>query len=157
MMIVCNTTPFIALASVGKIELLQKNYGSLIVPEAVVEEIEHGGKIYVPSLTSMNWISVVANETGQNNHLLFQLDYGERQVILHALKIQPDMVLIDDKTARDIAEFLGLKVKGTLGVLAEAKRKGLIPSFKEPAMMMKAQGIRFSQKLIEEIALSLGE
>ncbi len=107
--------------------------------------------------TSFNWISVVPNEIGQNDQLLFQLDYGERQVILHALKIQPDMILIDDRTARNIAEYLGLKVKGTLGVLVEAKRKGLIPSFKKPAMEMKAQGIRFSQRLIEEIAANLGE
>jgi hypothetical protein len=71
------------------------------------------------------------------------------------LKLKPDLVLIDDKTARNIAEYLGINVKGTLGVLVEAKRKGLISSFKKPAFKMKEHGIRFSEQLINEISSTL--
>lgn len=155
--VVCNTTPLIALAAIDKLELLPGLYTSIMVPQAVVEEIDQGGKIYVPELTRLDWISVVPNEADPTNHLLFQLDYGERHVILNALKIQSPLVLLDDRMARNIAEYLGLTVKGTLGVLAEAKRKGLITSFKELAMAMKTQRIWYSQTLIDEIALRLGE
>ena len=52
---------------------------------------------------------------------------------------------------------MGLHVKGTLGVLVDAKRKGLITSFKKMALEMRENGIRFSLRLIEEIALALKE
>ena len=157
MKVICDTTPFIALSSIGQIQLLKDIYFPIIVPLAVIEEVSEGGKINVPDLALFDWIEVISNVANVENRLLFQLDYGERQVVLNALKLQPDLVLIDDRTARNIAEYLGLKVKGTLGVLVEAKRKGLIPSFKVPALKMKEHGIRFSEQLINEISFNLGE
>ena len=157
MKVICNTTPFIALSSIDQIGLLKEVYSSIILPRAVIEEINEGGKINVPDLTAFDWIEVIPNVTNVENRLLFQLDYGEQQVVLNALKLKPDLVLIDDKTARNIAEYLGINVKGTLGVLVEAKRKGLISSFKESALNMKEYGIRFSEQLINEISSSLEE
>lgn len=157
MKVICDTTPFIALASVDKIFLLRDIYSSVIVPEAVIEEINEGGKIHVPDLKTFEWIKVVSNVTTTENQLLFQLDYGERQVVLNALKLQTDLVLIDDRVSRNIAEYLGLNVKGTLGVLVDAKKKEMIPSFRELAMKMREQGIRFSIRLIEEISSALKE
>jgi len=157
MKVICNTTPFISLSSIGEINLLRQIYSSVIVPKAVVEEINRGGEISVPDLTSLDWVEVVSNVTTSENRLLFQLDYGERQVVLNALKRQANLVLIDDRVARNIAEYLGLNVKGTLGVLVEAKRKELIPSFKKAAFKIKEQGIHYSIRFIDEIASSLGE
>jgi len=157
MTVISNTTPFIALAAIDQLALLPTLYTSVIVPQAVVKEVEFGGKIYVPNLTLLDWISVVPDEISQYGHFPFQLDDGERQVILNAIKMQASLVLLDDRLARNIAEYLGLKVKGTLGVLAEAKQKGLISSFRELAMAMKVQGLRYSQRLIDEMALKLGE
>lgn len=157
MKIICNTTPFIALASIGQVDLLQKIYTSIEVPEAVVKEINEGGKIYVPDISNFEWVDVLRNIRNQDDRLLFQLDNGERQVILNALNQNADLVLIDDLIARKIADYLGLKVKGTLGVLVEGKRRGMIPSFKDYAFRMKEQGIRFSDRLILEIAKELDE
>lgn len=157
MKVICNTTPFIALSSIDQLRLLKEIYSSIIVPMAVIEEIGEGGKINVPDLASFDWIEVIPNVTNIENRLLFQLDYGEQQVVLNALKLKPDLVLIDDRTARNIAEYLGLQVKGTLGVLVEAKRIGLISSFKEPALKMREHGIRFSEQLINEISSALEE
>ncbi len=46
-----------------------------------------------------------------------------------ASKCQADWVIIDEKIGRNMAEYLGLHVTGTLGVLLKAKQQGLIPSF----------------------------
>jgi len=43
--VVGNTTPLIALAAIDKLELLPGLYTSIMVPQAVVEEIDQGGKI----------------------------------------------------------------------------------------------------------------
>lgn len=157
MKVICNTTPFIALSSIDQIGLLKEIYSSLITPRAVIEEVSAGGAICVPDLASLDWIEVVPNVSTVENRKLFQLDYGERQVVLNALELKANLVLIDDRTARNIAEYLGLQVKGTLGILVEAKRKGLILSFKEAALKMKEQGIHFSEQLINEISLNLKE
>jgi len=157
MKVICNTTPFIALSSIDQLGLLKEIYSSIIVPRAVIEEINEGGNVNVPDLTSFDWIEVIPNVINVENRLLFQLDYGEQQVVLNALRLKPDLVLIDDKTARNIAEYLGINVKGALGVLVEAKRKGLISSFKKAAFKMREHGIRYSEQLINEISSTLEE
>lgn len=155
--IICNTTPFIALASIDRVGLMEKLYEAVSVPEAVIEEVRAGGPIRVPDLTSLKWIHVISNVTTHEHKLLYQLDYGERNVILNALKMDADLVLIDDRIARNIAEHMGLHVKGTLGVLVDAKRKGLIASFEEMALEMRENGIRLSLRLIREISSALEE
>lgn len=39
--VVANTTPLIALADIGKLELLKELYGEVWIPEAVLEEIRN--------------------------------------------------------------------------------------------------------------------
>jgi predicted nucleic acid-binding protein len=157
MKVICNTTPFIALASVDQVQLLKEVYNSVFVPAAVIDELRQGGPIPVPDVQAYEWVKVVPNIEDISNRLLFQLDFGERQVVIRALRDDADLVLIDDRLARNIAEYLGLKVKGTLGVLVEAKRKGLIKSFRSLSLRMRKEGIYYSQRLIEEIARELGE
>lgn len=157
MKVICNTTPLISLSAIDSLFLLETIYTSVVVPEAVSEEINQGGRINVPDLTSFNWIEIIPNILTFEERLLFQLDYGERQVILNAIKLQADLVLLDDKVARNIAEYLGINVKGTLGVLVEAKRKNIISSFRDLAIKMREQGIYFSLQLINEISEALKE
>ena len=38
--VVSNTTPLIALADIGHLDLLQKLYGEILIPEAVLNEIK---------------------------------------------------------------------------------------------------------------------
>jgi predicted nucleic acid-binding protein len=56
-----------------------------------------------------------------------------------------------------VAEYLGLNVTGTLGILAKAKFSGLIPSFQQAAMDMRQQGIHYNTALIARLAQHLGE
>ena len=105
------------------------------------------------ALTGVGHASVAEIE----QHNILRASHLAMRRAIAALSVVPDLVLIDDKTARNIAEYLGINVKGTLGVLVEAKRKGLISSFKEPALKMKKYGIRFSEQLINEISSSLEE
>jgi predicted nucleic acid-binding protein len=51
---------------------------------------------------------------------------GEKSVIDLFLKLKADLALLDDKLARDSAKKLGVKVKGTLGVIIDAYRKKLL-------------------------------
>jgi predicted nucleic acid-binding protein len=66
-------------------------------------------------------------------------------------------VVIDERRARNLAEYLGLRVTGTLGILTKAKANGMIPSFREAAGAMRRQGIFYSQGLIDRLAHRVGE
>ena len=156
-MIVCsNTTPFIALTSVRLLNLLPELFGKIHVPESVVRECAVGGLIDVPPLTSLEWVVVHPNPVGDLPGL-WELDAGEKDAILLAVRTKADWILIDERIGRSTAEYLGLSVSGTLGVLVKARRAGLIPLFSAAAEAMRQQGIRFSAELVRRIARHLGE
>ncbi len=74
-----------------------------------------------------------------------------------ASKHHDSLVIIDERLGRNVAEYMGLPVTGTLGVLAKAKTRGLIPSFYAAAQGMREQGIYYSEGLIARLAQHLGE
>lgn len=43
------------------------------------------------------------------------------------MEIKADLILIDEEMARDEARIAGVKVKGTIGILMEAYKKGILP------------------------------
>ena len=55
-----------------------------------------------------------------------QLDPGEAEAIIVAGELHAGLLLVDEKRGRRIAIDRGLEVTGLLGVLAEAKARGLI-------------------------------
>ena len=157
MIVYSNTTPFIALASIGRLELLQQLFGKVHVAQSVIDECAEGGRILVPDLRSLDWVISVADETTLALPVLFELDRGEKQTIILARKYKAARVIIDERLGRRVAEYLGLSVTGTLGVLVKAKSTGLIPSFHEAAQAMRQQGIHYNADLITRLAQHLGE
>ena len=157
MRVFSNTTPFIALASIDQLQLLQQLFGSVYVAQSVIEECAEGGEILVPHLQTLSWVIPVADESSSNLPVLFELDRGEKQTLLLASKHHDSLVIIDERLGRNVAEYMGLPVTGTLGVLAKAKTRGLIPSFFAAAQGMREQGIYYSEGLIARLAQHLGE
>ena len=64
---------------------------------------------------------------------------------------------IDEKIGRNMAEYLGLHVTGTLGILLKAKQQGLIPSFIESVKAMQNRGIYFHEALLQKLAKTVAE
>lgn len=123
----------------------------------MLAECEEGGKIIVPDLRNLPWVVVVPDEATLSLPVQFELDRGERHTIALALKYSADAVIIDERIGRRMAEYFGLHVTGTLGILAKAKAAGLIPSFYDAASEMSKQGIFFNHDLIVRLATHLGE
>ena len=74
-----------------------------------------------------------------------------------ASKYQADWFIIDEKIGRNMAEYLWLRVTGTLGILLKAKQQGLIPSFTDNVKAMRDQGIYYQTTLITKLAQTVGE
>jgi len=127
--VIVNTTPLIALADIGQLDLLRKLYTEIMIPGAVDYEI-----MSEPARTlvsAADWIKVM-NITGmvQKSSFSSRLHSGEIEVILLAQETAADLLIIDDNAAKKTAKFLGFTVTGTMGVLLRAKREGLINEVK---------------------------
>jgi len=108
-----NTAPFIALAGIGQIELLPRLFNAIHVADAVIEECAEGGRIVVPDLRSLDWVVAAGEMSGSIQPVLMELDGGEKQTIALAFARHADLVIMDERLGRRIAEYVGLNVTGT--------------------------------------------
>jgi predicted nucleic acid-binding protein len=157
MRVFSNTTPIIALSSINQLHLMPALFKEVYVVDTVINECAKGGKIIVPDLTGLNWLHCVESKNYAHNPLLISLDDGEKHTIESALFHQADYTIIDEKLGRNLAEFLGLTVIGTLGILLKAKQQNKIPSFIDCVKAMQTQGIRYNNQLVERLAVQIGE
>lgn len=133
MIVVTNAGPLMALAKVGAIDLLPILFPGCIVPAAVYDEVVIAGlktmrpdALAVDAAVKSGKLDVlpVADSDLPPEIQDLPLDRGERHVIHLARVRLADLVLLDDSRARSIAASLGLRVKGTLGVIIAAYRSG---------------------------------
>ena len=157
MIVFSNTTPFIALSSINKLELLPKLFGQIHVVTEVIEECAVGGIIPVPDLRAIPWVIEVYPSQAISISILLELDKGEKYTLQMAKEMNANRVIIDEKIGRDVAEYLGLEVTGTLGILLKAKQNGWIESFTENAKAMSDQGIHYNKALIKKLANAIEE
>lgn len=126
---VSNTSPLLYLHQLGSLDLLERLYGKLLVPEGVATEL-NAGKLLgydVPDLRRLSWIEIVQVPNVNVLALVTDLGIGEREAI--ALAKQSNLLaLLDDALARRHAALVGIRFTGTIGVLIKAKRLGFVPS-----------------------------
>lgn len=157
MIVFSDTTPIIALSSIRLLDLLPRLFGQVHLVTAVIDECHVGGRIAVPDLLTLGWVAVVEVTAPIHPGILLELDKGEKHTLDMALKLKADRVLMDEKIGRNMAEYLGLQVTGTLGILLSAKKKGWIPSFLDCVAAMRNQGIYYHPGLIRKLAEEIGE
>lgn len=157
--VVCNTSPLIALAKGDLLHILPRLFYPFYVPYAVIKEIKSG-----PSddpiqrqIDSLLWVRQIDIEPPLSPLVTWQLGAGESEVIEFARINNGVSVILDDYKARKTANTLGIKVYGTLSVLALAKNKGIIDSFRDAASKIVAAGLYVSGELIEAVAKQLRE
>jgi len=128
--IVCNTSPLQYLYQLGLLDIVKALAGQLIVPPAVVAELAEGRArgVDLPDLGQLDWVTVRSPLSNAATPLVTDLGPGETQVLMLALEAPDAIVVLDDALARQLAEALSLRLTGTLGLLLDAKRAGLLPA-----------------------------
>lgn len=161
MKVVCNSSVLISLTTLTQLSLLKKKFGEIIVPKAVyIEVVEEGGEREgAREVKSSKWIKVEEVKDAALVKLLSaELDKGESESIALAHEISADLVLLDEKDARQRAERLELRVLGTVGILIWAKKKGYIKSLKGQLDLLQDKAkFRISQLVYEKALESVGE
>lgn len=155
--VVSNTTPLISLVGVGLLDLLPAIYTAVWIPEAVHAEYQTGRAHHPgsPDLDTLAWLSI--HPTAAHPSVPASLDAGEAAALSLALAHHARLVLLDEQRARRAAVQLGLPIAGSLTVLLEAKRRGLIPLVGPILDRMVAQGRRISAPLKARVLDLAGE
>jgi len=83
--------------------------------------------------------------------LTARLGRGEAEAIVLAKELPADFVVLDDATARRIAETEGCHVLGLLGLVVHAKQQGFIPAVKPTLDRIVAAGFYLDDKLYRTI------
>ena len=157
--VVSDTTPLHYLILIRQDSVLEKLYGRIMVPPAVLQELGHAAappEVSTWSQSPPDWLTVQAPATIPPH--FENLDFGERQALALAKEIHAELVLLDDKVARRFAEKEELKVKGTLGVIADAAKAGLL-DFRKTVETLQRTTMRLephlARRIIEEFEKEL--
>jgi hypothetical protein len=162
--VVSDTSPITNLAAINQLDLLHQLYGCIIIPKAVYNEMAGVGKP-VPGaieVQTLPWIQT--QEVADSNQVTEiqanqeNIDLGEAEAIILALELKADLLLMDERRGRAVATSYGLNVAGLLGVLLQAKRKGLVPSVKPLIdQLIKQVDFRVSNQLYATVLQAAGE
>ena len=144
--IIANTSPLQYLHQLGALTVFPKLVGSIIVPPAVHDELSAGRKLGLdlPDIQKLDWISVRLPSSSVALPMVNNLGAGERQVLALALETADAICILDDALARRIAGVLKLRITGTLGILIDAKRCGLIATVRPQLDRLQSLGFRLA-------------
>jgi predicted nucleic acid-binding protein len=151
MIVVADASPLNYLVLIDQIALLPALYQRVLIPEAVLAELQRPRAPKSVGLwiaTPPPWLEVCAVH-GMPDESLLTLDWGERDAILLALERGVPVVLIDEAEGRREAERHNVRVAGTLAVLEQGAERGLI-DFPAAIERLRQTNFRLSSNLIQK-------
>ena len=124
MIVVSDSVPLISLMKAEQLDLLRRLYHEILIPEAVYRELTSNDSfadeanairtsafIRVVSVQDRNAVDVLQKVSG--------LDLGESEAIIYAYadESKADILLIEEEAGRRVAKSLGIRVRGSIGIL----------------------------------------
>jgi predicted nucleic acid-binding protein len=73
------------------------------------------------------------------------------------LEMRGAVVVLDDAPARELAEILGLRFTGTLGLLLDTKKAGLVPKLRPLLERLQALRFRLASRTFSDVLRLAGE
>ena len=125
MIIISDTTPINYLVLIDEIDILEKLFGRVLIPEAVFAEFHNPGtpkQVTDWADSSPVWLEVRTASPAFIAQVK-KLGAGEREAIALAIELQANAVLIDERKGTKEARKNNLLVLGTLAILERAGEK----------------------------------
>lgn len=157
---VADTSPLIFLAKLDRLDLLQRGAKEILVPPAVVAEVqEYRDEAHWRIEEALDkWLTVTpVRDRGVVEVLLADLDPGEAETIALALEIRAERVVMDDLDGRRFARRVELNAIGTLGLLLAACLRGELPSLRAEIERLEEGGFRIGESLRQAVLEAAGE
>lgn len=139
MTIIADTSCFIILSKIEELDLLKKVYWQIVTTTDIVEEFGETLPVWV----------IIENVSDKSRQRLLelQIDSGESSAIALALELPKSTLILDDFKARKIAQQLGIRFTGTIGVIIRAKLNSIIPSIRPYLEKIKETNFRISAEI----------
>lgn len=154
-----NASPLILLGKARQLHWVPQ-LGTVIVPASVSREICEGR----PEDPARRWIeqeigrSLIVPDVEASTDLIgWDLGSGETAVIAWCQADGTFEAVLDDAAARRCARIYGIQVRGTLSLVALAKRRGLISQCRPVLKSLIDEGMYVSAALVDQVAQSVGE
>ncbi|TFH52694.1 MAG: DUF3368 domain-containing protein [Methanothrix sp.] len=156
---ICNTSPLQYLHQIGQLSIISALAGSIIVPPAVLVELDAGiaKGLDLPQPENLKWVRIQAPISAKAASLITDLGPGESQVLMLALEMPGSVAFLDDALARRVAIAKGIPIKGTLGLLLDAKRADHLPMVKPSLDRLQDLGFRLAQHTRDAVLKLAGE
>ena len=131
--IISDARPLIGLSIVGGLQWLPEIFGTVWIPDEVRSEVlpkrAAQGKEAINTALDNGWVQLWDAPFELLTDI--DLDAGESACIsIAAGLVEPALSLMDERAGRAIAKEKSIAVIGTAAIIAEAKKRGLIPSAK---------------------------
>ncbi len=154
--VIADTGAIISLALIECTNLIDQIFGDFYIASAVWQELN--------TYRNPNFSKEVLNELEtkvvkikSSNQLGVVMDYGESESVILYEELEADYLLIDDKKARFLAESMGVNCIGSLGLLIEAKSRGLVDELRPKFIAWLDNERYFSLKLLNAVLDKMGE
>jgi predicted nucleic acid-binding protein len=153
-MIAVSTTPLRYLIAIEHEHLLGELFEKVFVPTAMHEELTEARtpenvRSRIFSLPS--WYEIRTVQESPAIVFPATLHRGEREAILLAEMLRPDVILIDEQIGRTIALSRDLPVSGTLGILERSDKMGFVSDFPQILERLKRSGFYISESLEQQL------
>lgn len=149
MIVIADASALVALAICDCLNILEILFEEVKVPQAVFEEVTIPGK---PAAEKLKKYLHNRIENFESNVIVIDgnsIDQGELMSMALYKAVKADYLLIDERLGRKIAKLNNINIIGSLGVLIEAKRKGLIKNIKPHIETLRTSKIYFSSTLLD--------
>ncbi len=163
MIVVSDTTPVISLMKANQLELLEKLYGNVLIPEAVYRELTEN-PVYAEEaniIKTLKFLKMVPVKNTKSVNVLRSisgLDAGESEALIMYDEQKADLLLMDEHKGRSVAKQLNVRYIGTVGILMLAFDNGYIQpaEVKQCLDAMLLSGIRIDKKLYHIVMEHVG-
>lgn len=157
MIVVSDTTPVISLIKNEKLDLLKNLFGEILIPEAVFRELTTNNLFSDEAeiVRNCEFLKIVSVQNKKSLEVLQKitgLDDGESESIIIVDEQKSDLLIMDERKGRKVAEKMGITLTGTVGILIQAFNEKMISAddVKLCLQNMRNQNIRISESLVEK-------
>ena len=165
-----NTGPLLSAFQCGRTDLLKRYLAVIHIPSSELEEFErHNAGEEIRSLVEEGFVvlhhlsseeqkraDVLAQRIATSNQARVKefehhLPEAEAMVLMERPELGCEVLLVEEKAAREIARELGLEITGFVGVIARAASEGIVNAQEVRYLLetCREQGTRYSDALIE--------
>jgi predicted nucleic acid-binding protein len=147
--IIADASCLVLLEKIDYLNILKDLYGQILITQIIADEF---------GLQIPDWI-LIRNPKNISQQRVFEhtVDCGEASAIALAIENEDSLLIMDDLPGRKLAKQLKINITGTLGIIADAKLTGIIPSVKPILERIQQTDFRISNVLINYIISKANE